>query len=186
MSADDMLWILAAVDPSAAFRAWARQQQPSDLFDTDLDSATPVDLDPLRRYDLQTTFLHRIRRRARVLAQLRANLQRPVAGPQSLEWRLRGMIGIEPLAERLALELARNQVSPDEALLTLADFLIVLHEVDYQPDEGSLSRKAFSNVFQNFLKELVGKLEQAVEPHGSKISTEAMGFWKRVVKLCQA
>ena len=185
MSADDMLWILAAVDPSAAFRAWARQQQPTDLFDTDLDSATPVDLDPLRRYDLQTTFLHRIRRRARVLAQLRANLQRPVAGPQSLEWRLRGMIGIEPLAERLAMELTRNQVAADEALLTLADFMIVLHEVDYQPANGSLSRKAFDDVFQMFLQELVGKLEQLVAPHGDQISAEAMGFWKRVVKRCQ-
>ena len=185
MSADDMLWILAAVDPSAAFRAWTRQQQPSDLFDTDLDSATPVDLDPLRRYDLQTTFLHRIRRRARVLAQLRANLQRPVAGPQSLEWRLRGMIGIEPLAARLALELSRNQVAPDEALLTLADFMIVLHEVDYQPVDGSLSRKSFNEVFQFFLKELVMKLDQSVAPHENKISAEAMSFWKRVVKRCQ-
>ena len=80
MSADDMLLILAAADPSAAFRAWAKRQQPSDSFDTDLDSATPVDLDPLRRYDLQATFLHRIRRRARILAQLRSNLQRPVLG----------------------------------------------------------------------------------------------------------
>jgi hypothetical protein len=186
MSADDMLWILAAVDPSAAFRAWARQRQPSGLFDTDLDSATPVDLDPLRRYDLQTTFLHRIRRRARVLAQLRANLQRPVAGPQSLEWRLRGMIGIEPLAERLALELARNQVPPDEALLTLADFMIVLHEVDYQSADGSLSRKAFNEVFQLFLKKLLGKLDQAVESQADKISVEAMGFWKRVIKRCEA
>lgn len=185
MSADDMLWILAAVDPSAAFRAWAKQQQPTDLFDTDLDSATPVDLDPLRRYDLQTTFLHRIRRRARVLAQLRANLQRPVSGPQSLEWRLRGMIGIEPLAERLAMELTRSQVAADEALLTLADFMIVLHEVEYQPADGSFSRKAFDDVFQMFLQQLVGKLEQSVEPHGNRISAEAMGFWRRVVKRCQ-
>ncbi|MEP6636378.1 MAG: hypothetical protein ABJB97_06600, partial [Acidobacteriota bacterium] len=49
MSADDMLRIIAAVDPSAAFRVWAKRQQPSDLFDIDLDSATPIDLDPLRR-----------------------------------------------------------------------------------------------------------------------------------------
>ncbi len=185
MSADDMLLILAAVDPSAAFRAWARQQQPTELFDTDLDSATPVDLDPLRRYDLETTFLHRVRRRARVLAQLRANLQRPVAGPQSLEWRLRGMIGIEPLAQRLAMELTRNQVAADEALLTLTDFMIVLHEVDYQPADGSFSRKAFDDVFQTFLRELVGKLEQLVAPHGDQISAEALGFWKRVVNRCQ-
>jgi hypothetical protein len=33
MSADDMLWILAATDPSAAVRAWASRQQCSDLFE---------------------------------------------------------------------------------------------------------------------------------------------------------
>jgi hypothetical protein len=96
------------------------------------------------------------------------------------------MIGIEPLAERLALELARNQVPPDEALLTLADFMIVLHEVDYQSADGSLSRKAFNEVFQLFLKKLLGKLDQAVESQADKISVEAMGFWKRVIKRCEA
>ena len=151
MSADDMLWILAATDPSAAFRAWARRQQPSDLFDTDLDSATPIDLDPLRRYDLQATFLHRIRRRARILAQLRSNLQRPVWGRQALEWRLRGLVGVEPLADRLVREFAIADGAADEALLTLADFLIVLREVDYQPSDGSLPKAEFERIFRPFL-----------------------------------
>ncbi|MGH9346992.1 MAG: hypothetical protein ACRD26_06965 [Vicinamibacterales bacterium] len=66
MSADDMPGILAAADPSAAFRAWAKRHERSEVFDDDLDSATPIDLDPLRRFDLQATFLHRIRRRARI------------------------------------------------------------------------------------------------------------------------
>jgi hypothetical protein len=78
MSADDMLLILAASDPSAAFRGWAKRHHPSALFDEELDAATPVDLDPLRRYDLRSTLLHRIRRRARVMARMRENLQRPV------------------------------------------------------------------------------------------------------------
>ena len=90
MSADDMLWVLAAADPSAAIRACARDQQSSDRFDADVDSATPVDLNPLRRHDLQVTFLYRIRRRARILMQLRAKLQRPVWGRRALDWRLRG------------------------------------------------------------------------------------------------
>jgi hypothetical protein len=80
MSADEMLWIIAASDPSAAFRAWARQHRPADSFDDDLDSVAPIDLDPLRRHDLHATFLHRIRRRARVLAKLRSKLQQPVWG----------------------------------------------------------------------------------------------------------
>lgn len=185
MSADDMLGILAAADPSAAFRAWAKQQQPSDLFDTDLDSATPIDLDPLRRYDLQVTFLHRIRRRARILAQLRSNLQRPVWGRQALEWRLRGLIGIEPLADRLLREFASADGAADEALLTLADFLIVLREVDYQASDGSLPKGEFDKVFRSFLRELADKLGRQIDTHRGRMSEDLMQFWERVVERCR-
>ena len=185
MSADDMLLILAAADPSAAFRAWARRQQPSQLFDTDLDSATPIDLDPLRRYDLQATFLHRIRRRARILAKLRANLQRPVWGRQALEWRLRGLIGVEPLADRLVREFMRADGAADEALLTLSDFLIVLREVDYQPSDGALPKGEFEKVFRPFLSELAVRLGRQIGTHQGRMSDDMMRFWKRVVERCR-
>lgn len=185
MSADDMLGILAAADPSAAFRAWAKRQQPSDLFDTDLDSATPIDLDPLRRYDLQATFLHRIRHRARVLAQLRSNLQRPVWGQQALEWRLRGIIGIEPLADRLVREFENANDAADEALLTLTDFLIVLREVDYQPSDGALPKSEFEKVFRSFVRELADRLARQIDTHRDRISKDLMHFWDRVVERCR-
>ena len=186
MSADDMLGILAATDPSAAFRAWAKVQQPADEFDSELDSATPIDLDPLRRYDLHATFLHRVRRRARVLGQLRANLQRPVSGPQALEWRLRGLIGVEPLASRLVGELASSGGAADEALLTLADFLIVIREIEYEPSGGSMPRDAFDAVFQPFLKTLAGGLESKVGAYRDRLSEDLFGFWERVVRRRQA
>lgn len=185
MSADDMLWILAAADPSAAFRAWVRRQQPSDIFDTDLDSATPIDLDPLRRYDLQATFLHRIRRRARVLAQLRSNLQRPVWGRQALDWRLRGLVGVEPLADRLVREVTGVRGAADEALLTLADFLIVLCEVDYQPNDGSLSKREFGKVFRMFLRDLAERIGREIEPRRGRMPRDLMRFWDRVVQRCR-
>ncbi len=185
MSADDMLLILAAADPSAAFRAWATQQQPSELFDSDLDSATPIDLDPLHRYDLQATFLHRIRRRARILAQLRSNLQQPVWGRQALEWRLRGLVGVEPLAKRLAQEFVSSNGAADEALLTLADFLIVLSEINYEPSEGALSKTEFVKVFRPFLKELAEKLNQQIQPHRAQVSEDLSQFWGRVLQRCQ-
>lgn len=186
MSADDMLLILAAADPSAAFRAWARRQQRSDSFDGDLDSAAPVDLDPLQRYDLQATFLHRVRRRARILAQLRSNLQRPVWGQQALEWRLRGLIGIEPLANRLLREFTKADGAPDESLLTLADFLIVLREVDYQPIDGALSKEEFEKAFRPFLRELANRFVQEMRKHRSHLSGDVLHFLGRVVESCQA
>ncbi len=189
MSADDMLWVLAAADPSAAFRAWARDQQPSDTFDIDVDSATPIDLNPLRRHDLQITFLYRIRRRARILAQLRANLQRPVWGRRALDWRLRGMIGIEALSQCLVSDIATSSdagdEARDEALLTLADFLLVLHEVDYVSSDGSLSKQEFDTEFRLFLRELADKLQEQVAAQQSNISPEPLGFWLRVLDKCR-
>jgi len=181
MTADDMLGILAASDPSAAYRAWAKSQQPDDQGEDELDSAVPVDLDPLKRYDLHATFLHRIRRRAGVLAQLRANLQRPVSGRQALEWRLRGLVGIEALAERLVRNLSNANGSIDEALLTLADFLIVLREVDYQFSDGSLKKEEYDEVFLPFLKELTKDLHQKAGVYCDRISDDLWPFWERVV-----
>lgn len=185
MTADDLLAILAASDPSAAFRAWSRRHHKSDLYDDELDSATPIDLDPLRRYDLQSTFLHRVRRRARVLALMRANLQRPVWGRQALEWRLRGMVGIQALAHRFVRDLAQANGAVDEALLTLADFLIVLREVDYQPQDGAITSNEFERTFRPFLVDLVQDLRGKVETHRGQVSADLWAFWERVAKQCE-
>jgi hypothetical protein len=181
MTADDMLGIIAAVDPSAAFRAWAKREQPEHQEEDELDAAVPVDLDPLKRYDLHATFLHLVTRRARVLAQLRANLQRPVFGRQALEWRLRGLVGIEALAERLVRDLANANGNIDNALLTLTDFLIVLREVDYQSSEGALKKEEYDEVFLPFLKGLTKDLHQKVGVYRHRISDDLWQFWERVV-----
>lgn len=185
MSADDMLLILAASDPSGAFRVWASRQQTSDGYDGELDSAIPVDLDPLRRYDLQTTYLHRIRRRARILARLRANLERPIWGRQALEWRLKGLIGIEPLANRLLRDFTSGDGATAEALLTLADFFIVLHEVDYRPVDGSLPKDDFDQVYREFLKQLATEFGKETKEHRSRIPDDLFQFWDRVVERCR-
>jgi len=185
MSADEMLRILAAADPSAAFRAWAKTRHPSELFDDNLDSATPIDLDPLRRYDLHSTFLHRVRRRARIFSQMRANLQKPVWGVHALEWRLHGIVGIEALAERFMRELRSADGMMEECLLTLSDFLIVLREVDYQPDDGALPKGDFDKIYRSFLKSLAGKLDVEVAIYLETISEDMGHFWKRVVDKCR-
>jgi len=185
MSADDMLMILAASDPSAAYRAWTKRRQRDEGFDDELDTAIPTDLDPLRRYDLRSTFLRRIRIRARVLAQLRQNLQRPVWSAQALQWRLEGFIGIKPLAERLVQEVVEADGQVDEAILTLADFLIVLREVDYEPVEGALPKAQFDGVYRPFLHDLVSELHEKVLPCRRRIGKELVSFWERVVERCR-
>lgn len=184
MSADELLRILAASDPSAAYRAWERRHRRSEDDDDDLDSATPIDLDPLRRHDLQATFLHRVRRRARVLAMMRANLQRPVWSRLALESRLRGMLGIQSLAQRWVRDFALTEGAIDEALLNLADFLIVLREVDYRPMEGAVSAAEFERTFRAFLADLAQQLRAEVEVHRARVADDLWAFWERVVDQC--
>ena len=186
MTADDMLGILAAADPSAAYREWAKRHEQVETDEDELDSATPIDLDPLRRYDLHATFLHRVRRRARVLAQLRANLERPVFGRQALEWRLRGLVGIQALAERLTRDVTAAGGNVSEALLTLADFLIVLGEVQYQPTPTALRKEEFEEVYVAFLRALGRKLRQDVESERERVSAETWQFWEQVGRRVQA
>ena len=184
MTSDDLLLILASADPSAAIRAWARQHQPIDHFDEDLDSAAPIDLDPLARYDLQTTFLHRIRRKAGVLAQLRANLERPVWSRQALDWRLRGLVGLEALANRHIEGLEANGTF-DEDLLGLADLLISLREVTYQSAEGAMEKEEFELVYRRFLADLAHRIDKEVRELEKSTAADLNGFWDRVISLCQ-
>jgi hypothetical protein len=115
---------------------------------------------------------------------LRANLQRPVWGRQALEWRLRGLVGIEALADRLLREFVAADGAAGEALLTLADFLIVLHEVDYQASEGALSKAEFEQLFRGFLRQLAVKLAEGTKAYRERVPADLLEFWDRVVQRC--
>ena len=121
-----------------------------------------------------------------MLGQLRANLERPVWSRQALEWRLRGLIGVEQLADRFARELAGAGSATDEALLTLADFLIVLREVDYQLTDGALPKDQFDELFRPFLPEIADRLAQQVNAEKDRLSVDVIGFWDRVVERCRS
>lgn len=188
MTADEMLAIIAAADPGAALRAWGRRHQPADpTIDPDLDAATPIDLDPLSRYRLTDTFLHRVRRRAHVMADLRRFVERPVATEQMLEWRLRGLLGIRPLAERFFQEFEASAADrdPREALLTLADLLIVLREARYEAAEGALSRQRFTRLYRPFLADLAADLHGRVQPRLGHVGPDVSAFWGSVVERCR-
>ena len=193
MTADEMLAIIAASDPGAALRAWERLRRNGapDGFDPDLDSASPGHLDPLNRYSLATTFLHRVRRRARVMAQMRRAIERPAISVQALEWRLRGLIGIEQLASRFAAEFeaastaASSPADPREALLTLADLLIVLGGATYVGEEGALPKSQFERIFRPFLRHLANQLDAAVGGRRGELPADLTAFWDRTVQECR-
>src|SRR3712207_7137102 len=63
--------------------------------------------------------------------------------------------------------LFRSNGSVDEALLTLADFLIVLREVEYAPADGCLSKREYESVFGPFLQDLDRKSTRLNSSHAN-------------------
>ena len=180
MTASDMMYILAASDSSNAFRAWARQLGGVADFDDDLDTAEPIDLDPLKRYNLQETFLRRVRRQARLLAGVRANMERPVWSEQALNWRLQGVIGIERLADRIAASIRDADSNAAEAVLNLTDLFLMLDEVRYQETPASLTKRKFKRRFDSFRRELAKQMDMSVQQSKAHIPSDVREFWGRV------
>jgi hypothetical protein len=193
MTADDMLAILSSSDPGAALRLWHRKRRrdADPQSDPDLDTASTHELNPLNNYDLADTFLHRIRARARTMARLQHFVSRPATSVQALDWRLRGLMGIEPLALKFAAEFEaaadkRPGVDPRETLLTLADLLIILQDVRYEPAEGALTKSQFKQTYQPFLRDLAVRLDAMVGRQIDAMPEAIAGFWNRVVERCRA
>jgi hypothetical protein len=104
-----------------------------------------------------------------------------------LEWRLRGLIGIRPLAEKFfrEFETFAPDRDPREALLTLADLLIVLREARYEAADGALSRQRFTKLYQAFLMDLAADLDVRVQPRLATVGPDVSAFWNSVVERCK-
>jgi len=184
MSAHDLMAILAVSDAGAAIRGWCRHRGLGEEDDS-LDCALPDELDPLRRFDIRETFLHRVRRQARMMASVRRNLERPAWSLKSLGWRLRGILGIERLAEQMVKDLGKEDGNKAEAVLALADFLLMLADVNYKEEPGCLSRSEFDQVFKPFVKELASRLKSRIDSMKEKLSAEIHAFFTGVYDRCQ-
>jgi hypothetical protein len=160
LTAEDILWYLASARPSHGIREIVRKLSSADVDDG--DEAISPDLDPLRRYNLATTFLHRVRARARLFASVCARLSAPAWSEQALMWRLRGPLGAGEVLRRLNNELCGANGRTEETVLTIADFLLMLDDVQYVEKEGHLPRQRFEAIFSEFKSKMYEGASEAV------------------------
>lgn len=185
MSADDLLRVLAAADPKAALRAWARATLTGvSGFEPDEDSAIPVDLNPLRRYDIGDTFLHRVRRRARLLAQYQRVLGRAVRSKPALVSRLSGPVGVNLLLDRTLAEISTEPDGPDGALLRIADTMITLSGVRYEAEPGALTVKQFESIYRPFVAEAATRIGGRMQDVRDRASPDVAAFFESVLRKC--
>lgn len=183
MSVHDLIHILSAHDYSMAIRAWARRQT-ANPDDENLEDAVPAELDPLKRFRLQETFLHRIRTRARMLAGVRHNLQRPAYTEKVLRWRLEGIIGIKFLAEKIMAFTDNDSQKTIESVLELTDFFIMLNEVKYEHAPGAIEQAQFETIFQPFVHRLLETANVKIKQIQNQLPTGIRTFWTRTYNRC--
>ena len=123
---------------------------------------------------------------ARLLAAVRQNLERPVWSEHALEWRLKGMIGVEPLVKRLTKKLSAENGHVSETVLTLADILLMLTEVNYQEADGTLSKRKFKRIFKQFLRDIAQEADAELRSTGRGIPRDVQQFWTGVYQRCRA
>ena len=179
MTVHELICILSAVDYSTAFRAWARKHQGS-MEEEALECAIPAELDPLKRFRLEETFLHRTRTRARMLGGIRKNLERPAWSEKALRWRLEGIIGIKSLADKLLAEMEASSNRIVETVLELADFFIMLSEVSYKESAGTITLTQFNSIYQPFLRNLMVDARAKVSGIQRGLPQDIRSFWTRI------
>jgi hypothetical protein len=104
---------------------------------------------------------------------------------KSLDWRFHGILGVERLAKQLLKELETEGGNSGESILVLADFLLMLTEVNYREEPGWLSRSEFNRVFKPFVKELASYLNSNIDLLKGKLPTKIQAFWTEVYDKCQ-
>jgi len=184
ISVHDLIYILSAHDYSMAIRAWARRQN-TNLEEENMEDAVPVELDPLKRFRLQETFLHRIRTRARMLAGVRHNLQRPAWTEKALQWRLEGIIGIKSLADKLMAFTENGNQKTVEAVFELIDFFIMLDEVKYEQVPGAIDQTQFDAIYRPFVHHLLETANAKTKQIQYQLPPDTRMFWERIYQRCR-
>jgi hypothetical protein len=89
------------------------------------------ELDPLKRFDSSGLLLHRVRHASAALWGLQQRLGRPLSGIEALDWRLKGTIGVQAIADGLIADVARGALRASEAGFLLGELALTVASVDW-------------------------------------------------------
>jgi hypothetical protein len=112
-----------------------------------------VELDPHKRVDTSQFLLQRTRRVSTALKALAARLSRPVATEESLQWRLRGPVGVEAVARAILEDARANDCHALEAFL-IAELSLELSQVQPQTAPGALPAKRIKQEIAMLVRQL--------------------------------
>jgi hypothetical protein len=151
LTLEDLLNILTSARPiNLALLDWIRRHPRGYA-----PAATPISLDPLKRFDTSALLLQRTRRFSMALTGLRQRLEAEAPTREAFSGRLNGPVG----PRSLLAALKRERQSDDEYAFLHAEVLLELSRVHPQP-VGAVAVKALNKELRSLLQELEPELRQ--------------------------
>lgn len=148
---DVLIEILTSAKPLyQALDRWLRKERESK------SHSGGVSLDPHKRVDTSSFLLQRTRRVSDALTGLRQRLEKPVVSGQSLEWRLRGPVGVLALGQAISKEARSEQ----ERCFLLTELCLELARVRPRESPGSLR----ATRVRKALHQLAGEIRSGISP----------------------
>ena len=144
--------LLGAGPLHKAMRKWLRKKASEDA---KLESKGPT-IDPHKRVGVSAFLLQRTRRVSWAFAALRERLSKPYPTLESLEWRLRGPIGV--IAVKAAI--IREANSDLERMFLLAELALELSRINPVELEGNLEPR----LIKRKIREVISEIKREVEP----------------------
>jgi hypothetical protein len=115
-----------------------------------VNDVQPILLDPHERVETSTFLLQRTRRVSWALSALRSRLERPVASMESLEWRLRGPVGIEAVKRAIQKEAREGE----ERAFLLTELMLEIGRVRPQELPGGLPASKVRSELKTVINEI--------------------------------
>jgi hypothetical protein len=149
LSLDALIHILTSARPvHEVIRSWKTRRCP------EIATVGVVITDPHRRVDTSAFLLQRTRRVSWALTALRERLGRPVPTRESLDWRLRGPIGVGALSRAIQ----REAHGEEEKHFLLAELALELHRVRPVEAPGCLPRAEVRKEIRKVIAELLASI----------------------------
>lgn len=140
------------------------------------DTVEVVAIDPHKRVDTSAFLLQRTRRVSWALTALRERLERPVVSDPALEWRLRGPVGVQALANAIG----REAKSEAEKCFLLTELCLELGRVRPQEAPGSLGKQKVKAALRQIVVDIRAGIDARALTQHPELAQYAKAVFEKV------
>jgi len=175
LSLDDLARILTSKRP--VYRVLGKLLEKA-TGEAELSPEQSPELDPHKRVDTTGFLLQRTRRVSWALRALRERLERPIATANALEWRLRGVVGVESVANAIC----REGRTDEERAFLLAELALELDQVKPQVEPGGISARHVKQEVSKMIREIRKRIPRGALAGVGNLRKYVNSVFERIAK----